>query len=66
LQTLAQLIPAFALVGIAAKKVITTFGLFLKLPAKKISPLSDSVVLKRQASEFSHEEHCGCDKEAVQ
>jgi hypothetical protein len=62
-QTLAQLVPALALVGVAGKKFFTAFGLFWKLPAKKVSPLTESKVLQSSSSQFATDSHCSCDKE---
>jgi hypothetical protein len=65
LQTLAQLIPAFALIGIACKKIVTALGLFWKMPAKKVPPLTDGVASNSHLSEMRQESHCACDQEVV-
>jgi hypothetical protein len=64
LQTLAQVIPAFALFGLAFKKAITAAGLFWKLPAKKSSLLNHSATLAT-SPELKPSGNCSCEQETA-
>jgi len=63
LQTLAQVIPAFALFGLALKKVITAAGLFWKMPAKNAQLFDASASTLITGAELTAKAHCSCEHE---
>jgi hypothetical protein len=65
LQTLAQLVPAFALMGVAGKKLFTALGIFWRIPAKKATSITESIALNGNSSEIKADACCTCEKEAV-
>jgi hypothetical protein len=65
-QALAQLIPAFALIAMAGKKILSASGLLFKLPVKKtLPPVVGSIPPVAGVSQVNNECSCHSEQKAV-